>query len=98
MRKGILEMKIFQLIVAVSLFINIVGCSDEPSLREIEQGMISSFAREAGTSSANFSARARKIGDGRWSVQLTTWVYGQRRKLNATAVMDADGNIHYYTE
>lgn len=74
--------------------------SDEPSLREIEQGMISSFAREVGVSSVNLDAHAwaRKIGDRRWLVQLTAWVRGQCRALYATAVMDADGNIHYYTD
>ena len=40
----------------------------------------------------------RKIGDGRWAVTMEAERYGERHTLNATAVMDKNGDIHYYTD
>ncbi len=76
-----------------------VGCGQgEPSNAEIARGMKESFMRNSGAYSANLDATARKIGNGRWAVSLTTEQFGERRTLNATAVMDKNGDIHYYTE
>ena len=81
-----------------AMAIALVGCGhSEPSNAEIERGMKESFIRKTGAFSANLDAEARKIGKGRWSVRLTAERNGQRRTLNATAVMDKNGDIHYYT-
>ena len=76
------------------------GCGGrgEPSNAEIERGMKESFIRNTGAFSADLDAKAKKIGNGRWSVRLTAEQNGQRRSLNATAVMDRNGDIHYYTD
>ena len=77
------------------------GCGNsapEPSLSEIERGMKESFVRQANAFSVSLDAKAKKIGNGRWSVKMTVERNGERRSLNATAVMDANGGIHYYTE
>lgn len=89
-------MKYIKLIVLMCI---LVGCGkSQPSEAEIARGMKTSFIRQTGASSSNLKVKARKIGDGRWSVKLTAERYGQRRTLNATAVMDKNGNIHYYTD
>ncbi len=77
------------------------GCGSsvpEPSLSEIERGMKESFIRQTNAFSADLDAKAKKIGNGRWSVKMTVRRNGEQRSLNATAVMDENGGIHYYTE
>ena len=77
----------------------LVGCGQsEPSNADIERGMKESFIRKTGAFSASLDVKAKKIGNGRWSVRLTAERNGQRRTLNATAVMDKNGDIHYYTD
>ena len=86
-------------IMLIGLAIALAGCgASEPSTAEIARGMKESFMRETGAYSANLDAQAQKIGNGRWAVRLTAERYGERRTLNATAVMDKNGDIHYYTD
>ena len=86
-------------ILFIGLMMVLVGCGQgEPSNAEIARGMKESFIRRTGAYSANLDAKARKIGNGRWTVQMTAERYGERRTLNATAVMDKNGDIHYYTD
>ena len=86
-------------IVLISLMLSMVGCGlSEPSTAEIERGMKNSFMRRTGAYSANIDASAKKIGNGRWYVRMTIEKDGFRRTLNATAVMDKNGDIHYYTD
>ncbi len=86
-------------ILIIGSMMVLVGCGQgEPSNAEIERGMKESFMRRTGSYSANLDATARKIGNGRWAIRLTAERFGERRTLNATAVMDKNGNIHYYTD
>ncbi|MBQ4199098.1 MAG: hypothetical protein II649_04365 [Kiritimatiellae bacterium] len=86
-------------IMLAGLVFVLAGCGSGPSNKEIAQGMIRMFSRETGISSANLKARAKKIGNGRWTVAMEVERYdGQRRTLNATAVVDKNGGIHYYTD
>ena len=87
-------------IMLAGLILALAGCGGgDPSNKEIAQGMIRSFSHETGVPSANLKAKARKIGNGRWAVTMEEKRYdGQRRTLNATAVMDKNGDIHYYTD
>lgn len=88
-----------QRIILVGLALTLAGCgASEPSNKEIAQGMMRNFSHETGVSSANLKAKARKIGNGRWAVTMEAERYGQRRTLNATAVMDKNGDVHYYTD
>lgn len=88
-----------ELIVA-SLLLALCGCgSNEPSISEIERGSERSFASQLGASSSQVSARATRSGNGRWNVRITATRYdGAKRSINATAVMDKNGDIHYYTD
>ena len=85
-------------LLIVSAMLLLAGCGGEPSNGEIARGMKECFMRETGVYSSNLDATARKIGNGRWAVRLTAERYGERRTLNATAVMDENGDIHYYTD
>lgn len=87
-------------LIVASLLLTFCGCgSNEPSISEIEHGCERSFARQLGISTSQLSASATRIGNGRWDVRITVTRYdGARRSLNATAVMDANGDIHYYTD
>ena len=85
-------------IMLAGLVLALAGCGGDPSNKEIAQGMIRSFSHETGVSSANLKAKAKRIGNGRWSVTLMAERFGEERTLNATAVMDKNGNIHYYTD
>ena len=88
-----------QRIMLTGLFLALAGCgASEPSNKEIAQGMMKSFVQETGVSSSDMKAKAKKIGNGRWSVQMVIERFGERRTLNATAVMDKNGDIHYYTD
>ena len=83
----------------MALAVTLAGCgSSEPSNKEIAQGMINRFVRETGAGPSNLKAKAKKIGNGQWAVTMEGEKHGERRRLNATAVMDKNGNIHYYTE
>ena len=70
----------------------------EPSLSEVERGMKESFIRQTGNFAVRLTSHARKISDGRWSVWLTVEQNGSRRTLHATAVMDKNGDLHYYVD
>ena len=75
------------------------GCGPrEPSLSEVERGMKESFIRQTGNFAVRLTSHARKISDGRWSVWLTVEQNGSRRTLHATAVMDKNGDLHYYVD
>ena len=86
-------------VLIIGAMMVLVGCGqDEPSNAEIARGMKESFMRNSGAYSANLDATARKIGNRRWAVRLTAEQFGEWRTLNATAVMDKKGDIHYYTD
>lgn len=88
-----------KVILLVVLAAVLCGCGhNEPSSREIALGMIESFANETGIDKSALAAKAKKIGNGRWAVSLRVDRYGQQRILNATAVMDGNGEIHFYTD
>lgn len=44
------------------------------------------------------TSHARKISDGRWSVWLTVEQNGISRTLHGTAVVDENGDLHYYMD
>ena len=91
--------KLIMALTIGAMAIALMGCGHgEPSNAEIERGMKESFIQKTGAFSASLDAKAKKIGNGRWSVRLTVERNGQRRTLNATAVMDKNGDIHYYTD
>ena len=88
-------------IVLAGLVFALAGCgASEPSNEEVSRGMMEMFIRETGASakSVSLKAKAKKSGNGRWSVQMVGEKNGERRTLNATAVMDENGDIHYYTD
>ena len=88
-------------IILIGLTLALAGCgANEPSEDEIARGMKETYVREMGAYSyaGNLRATARKIGNGRWAVQLIGEKNGEQKTLNATAVMDKDGSIHYYTD
>ena len=88
-----------QRIMLVGLVLAIAGCgANESSTEEIAQGMMRSFVRKTGIQPANLRAKAKKIGNGRWAVSMEAERYGERRTLTATAGMDKNGGIHYYTD
>ena len=88
-------------IVLAGLVFALAGCgTSEPSNEEVARGMMEMWIRETGVSakSVSLKAKAKKIGNGHWTVQMVGKKNGERRTLNATAVMDENGDIHYYTD
>lgn len=92
----------FRIIAATIMAATLVGCgSSEPSNEEIARGFMRAFVSETGVtpSFGKIKAKAHKIGNGRWAVQMKAERYdGECRTLNATAVIDKNGAIHYYTD
>lgn len=87
------------IILLSAVILAFLGCGPrEPSIAEIERGMVKSFRQESGNYTDYLDAKAKRIGNGRWAVRMTAERYGEQRTLNATAVMDKNGDIHYYTE
>lgn len=78
----------------------LVGCGpSEPSNREVAAGAREVLYNEFGCPrNVRIQSRAERIGNGRWHVEMDLWRYGQQRKLNATAIMDKNGDLHYYTD
>ena len=88
-------------IITLAMFtICLCGCgSGEPSLSEIEDGFRMSFASQTGMPASSMHVKAKRLEKGRWAVRMTATRYdGQSRSLDATAVMDENGDIHYYTD
>lgn len=84
------------LAIAITIIGSICGCGpSEPSESEIANGMRRQFIMNTGAYPS--SVKAKKIGSGRWAVRMTAERYGERRSLDATAIMDKNGDIHYYT-
>ena len=50
--------------------------------------LMRSFVEETGACPTDLSAKAKKIGNGRWEVKLKAYRNGEQRTLDATAVMD----------
>lgn len=78
----------------------LAGCGpSEPSNREVAAGAREVLYKDLGLPrDVNVRPRVERIGNGRWHVEMDLWRYGQRRKLNATAIMDKNGDLHYYTD
>ena len=89
-----------RIMLTMILVLSLAGCNaGKPSNNEIAQEMVRVFSRETGIPSANLKAKAWRIGKGRWGIALEIKRYdGQRRTLNATAVVDKNGDIHFYTD
>lgn len=92
----------FRIVATTIMAVTLVGCgSSEPSNEEIARGFMRAFVSETGItpSFGKIKAKAHKIGNGRWAVQMKAERYdGECRTLNATAVIDKNGAIHYYTD
>ena len=88
------------LIVMAMSLIAIVGCEgSEPSNATIEREFRRSLAREGFRWAEQSKVQVRKTGKGHWSIRPTARRWdGESRTLRATAVMDTNGNIHYYTD
>ena len=70
----------------------------EPSIREIEMGFKEAMFGNPYESRNNLKVTVSRIAYGKWSIVCTIQKNGERRTLNATAIMDKNGDIHYYTE
>lgn len=82
--------------IAITIIGSICGCGpSEPAESEIANGMRRQFIMNTGAYPS--SVKAKKIGSGRWAVRTTAERYGERRSIDATAIMDKNGDIHYYT-
>lgn len=82
-------------LILLFLLLSIAGYGNgEPSTAEVKRG----FMRNVGVNSRNADIYVRRIGNGRWAIYMTAEKGGVRRSLNATAVMDKNGDIHYYTD
>lgn len=89
-----------KLLVFACLVVLLFGCGpDEPSLSEVEKGCRESVSREMGIPQSAILTRAHKIGGGRWSVRVTLICPdGQSRSMGTTAVLDENGDVHYYSD
>lgn len=89
-----------KLLVFACLVFLLFGCGqDEPSLSEVEKGCRESLSREMGIPQSAILTRAHKIGGGRWSVRVTLIRRdGQGRSMDAMAVLDEKGDVHYYSD
>ena len=86
-------------IILAGLMFTLVGCgSNEPSNAEIARGMETTFARESGASPSQLKATANKSGNGRWDVRMNIRKGNEQHTLNATAIQDKNGDIHYFTD
>lgn len=86
---------IFFLILAFTLS----GCGRrEPSIGEIERGIRRNFIVQTGVAPNALDVKVKRVGEGRWAVCLGVTQFGVHRTLNARAVMDKNGDIHYYTD
>ena len=70
----------------------------EPSIREIEMGFKQAMFGNPYESRNNLKVIVRRVSYGKWSIVCTAQRNGEQRILNATAVMDKNGDIHYYTD
>lgn len=88
-----------KLLIGIVL-LSLCGCGPSgPSNREIEDGCKRSFSQQAGVPASQLAVKASSLGSGRWALKMTVTRYdGAKRSLNATAVMDKNGDIHYYTD
>lgn len=85
------------LILLLGGLVLLVGCGpSEPSSAEVSSGAKESFYAKTGFSPS--AVRAKKSGNGRWSVDMDFHKNGESRRLHATAILDDKGDIHYYTD
>lgn len=89
-----------KLLVFACLMVLLFGCGlDKPSLSDVENGCKEALSREMGIPQSAILTRAHKIGGGRWSVRVTLIrLDGRSRSMDATAVIDKNGDIHYYSD
>ena len=85
-------------ILLMGLLFALAGCGvSEPSNEKIAQEMVRVFSRKTGVPSARLKARAKKTGKGRWAVSMEGERYeGARRTFYATAIIDKNGDLHYF--
>lgn len=70
----------------------------EPSISEIERGFKEAMFGNPYESRNNLKVIVRRISYGKWSILCTARRNGESRTLHATAIMDKNGDIHFYTE
>ena len=69
-----------------------------PSSSEVARGMDRTLS-DYGVPSYRVNSRAESLGSGRWAVSSDIRMYdGSTRTIHSTAVMDRNGDLHYYTE
>ena len=74
----------------------LLGCSpSEPSLSEIEQGMIRASLSQAGGDAYDFGAKATKVTDKAWTVRITYRKDGNSYEMYGTATMNSKGKMWY---
>lgn len=74
----------------------LLGCSQsEPSLSEIEQGMIRESLFQAGGDAYDFGATATKVTDKAWTVRITYRKDGNSYEVYGTATMNSKGKMCY---
>ena len=84
-------MTVLRFVLAVSMWGNSQNGGETPPKTEVKR-------QESGNCSDFLDTKAKRIGNGRWAVRMVGERNGVRRTLNATAVMDKNGDIHYYTD
>ena len=92
----------FWIVAMTIVAVTLTGCgSSEASNEKIVRGFMRAFVRETGITprSGKMKAKACKMGKGRWAVQMKADCHdGEWRTLNATAVIDKNGVVHYYID